>query len=614
MSTDQLLDVLKAEVERNLQNEQFGVEELAESAGMSRSNLHRKLQEVTGQSTSQFIREYRLERALDILTHEEANVSEVAYRVGFGSPSYFSKTFTEFYGYPPVEAKIRNTSSPNDHPKYMRPKNRARLLVALGGVFAILLAAVLYVYFNYQKDVATTSSEEVVTIAIIPFKNLNRDESNQYFADGVMDALLNKLSKVGQLRVTSRTSVEQFRNTTKSIPEIGKELNVAYILEGSAQKYDDQIKIIAQLVDVRTDAHVWSQEYTRTFEDVLNLQGEIAENVALELKVALSIEEREVLRELPTKNAEAYNYFLLGYYQYNKQTNDGLTDAIPLFEKAIEIDPNFVEAYAGLADAWVVCGLFGIYRQNEAWDQASKLLNKARKLEPNNAAVYDILAAGNYFFEWNFTKAYELFSQVKEITGHYGTYSPDFYVKIGELENAIASCDDLITLDPLQSWYYYKKAEANLLMGRTTEALRILDATRTFDNYLLLHESARFYYLSGMIDKSVSTMSILKNNYSDRGDRVIWLEAVHALYEGSSAEPFIDELKERYHNNYGSSAWFIALVYVAKKNDELVFEWLERSYQRREVAMTWLKMEPALDRYKEDPRYLELLDRMNFPE
>jgi hypothetical protein len=169
-------------------------------------------------------------------------------------------------------------------------------------------------------------------------------------------------------------------------------------------------------------------------------------------------------------------------------------------------------------------------------------------------------------------------------------------------------------LDPLQSWYYYKKAEANLLMGRTTEALRILDDTRTFDNYLLLHESARFYYLSGMIDKSVSTLSILKDNYSDRVDRVIWLEAVHTLYEGSSAEPFIDELKEHYHNSYGSSAWFIALVYAANKNDELVFEWLEKSYQRRENEMTWLKMEPALDPYKEDPRYLELLDKMNFPD
>jgi len=266
-----LIQKLSEEVAANLENEQYSVEELAENIGMSRSQLHRKLQEASGQSASQFIREYRLQRAMEILKSEEVTSSEVAYRVGFGSASYFSTCFNEFYGYPPGEAKKRmaDNSIPNFVDKGIshisRSKNsflNKKILLSS----AILLVFVLgYLSFQqFSNKNSRTADLDLIdkSIAILPFKNQSPNADNQYFADGVMDAILNKLSMVGQLKVTSRTSVEQYRTTTKTLPEIAMELGVSYILQGSAQKYGEQIRISVQLISAETDDQIWYNDYT----------------------------------------------------------------------------------------------------------------------------------------------------------------------------------------------------------------------------------------------------------------------------------------------------------------------------------------------------------------
>lgn len=486
----------------------------------------------------------------------------------------------------------------------------------------VLVIVFMYFYPSFQhSDKVQQSSETILessvidkSIAVLPFKNQSAEEDNQYFADGVMDAILNKLSKIEELRVTSSTSVEKFRNTIKTIPEIATELNVTHILVGSAQKYGQEIKITIQLINTVSDAQVWSQDYTRTFEDVLYLEGEIAEKVALEMKAALSIEERDDLRELPTKSAEAYNYFLLADFQSNKNIKEGYTNAISLFEKSIEIDRDFVEAYIKLAKVWIRGGLLGVYEQKVAWSKAKKLFIKSLELKPKGEA-YNLLAIGYFYYEWNFEKADEYFNRGKEITGNESDWSPDFYLKIGEFEKALVASEDNIELLPLNSWYYATKAAAKYFLGRKTEAVQTLDeAYRLFDDFVLLSECARWYYLFNEIDKSISTLAKLKNNFPDRPSRIYWLEAVHALHEGRDVQVYIDQLEERYNNNSGNPAWFIALFYAAAQDEDAVFEWLEKSYDRHEVEMTWLKMEPALDPYKNDSRYLDLLGRMNFPE
>lgn len=607
-----LLDKLRIEIDKNLQNEQFGVEELAESVGMSRSNLHRKLKEVTGQSVSQFIREYRLEKSLKILKSEEFTVAEVAHKVGFSSSSYFSKRFTEYYGYPPVEINNpSNFSSRNTNAK----KSKIRSYAMAG--FLVIGAYLIFHLTTQTVDISDPLTNNI-TIAVLPFKNMNPDKSDQYFTDGVMEAILSKLSNIEAMRVTSRTSVEQFRNTTKTIPEIGQELQVKYILEGSAQKYGDEIKVTAQLIDVQDDAHLWSQEYIRTFKDILFLQGEIAQSVANELTTSLSVEEKDELRGLPTTSAEAYNYLLKGNDQsVNRSTKKGIETAFTFYKKAVQLDPNYLDAYVELANLWVVSGSAWGIKPQSAWDSAQVVLAKILELDPKNGKAYHILAAGQYLYDWDFKNAENNFAKAqaysKENEDHWDF---DFYTKMGSFDKVLTLVERYIKQNPLISRNYYGKAQALYFLNRKNEAIQILDEVNSdFDDFLSKRECVKLYFLYGETAKFLDSYEQLLINYSDRPPLVIWFGAMQAIIKGANPGPYIDQLEKMFEDNLsGSPGWFIALTYAALKDDDRLFDWLDKSYMRREVEMTWLKSELALDPYKTDPRYLDLMNRMNFPQ
>ena len=615
-SSGSLVDKLSREVEDNLKNEQFGVEELAEKVGMSRSNLHRKLQEATGQSISQFIREYRLKKAMEMLqVGEEITASELANQVGFGSATYFSKSFTDFYGYPPGEAKKRFLEQENDTEEKPIQNSRHKLYLTIGG--SILILAILFL-LNIPNR---TSTEEIIaqdfekSIAVLPFKNISSDVDNQYFADGVMDAILNKLAKIGELRVKSRTSVEKYRDANLSIPEIAQELGVTYILEGSAQKYGDDIKITTQLIKVSTDDHLWSEEYTRKFKDVLSLQGEIAGRVADELQTVLTAKEQAALRRVPTTNPKAYDLYLLAVFQFNKSTAESLSKAIDLYEQALEVDPNFVDAYVGLAQVYSFGGLvWGIFPENEALAKIQPSLKKALLLDSLNGKAYGILASSQFYYQWNFREAKKNYDKSIQSGGAHG--NADFYIKMGSLDIAGRINQENINREPAMAFRHAFKAEILYHSGEVEEAVAYLDHARElFEDHYFLREAAKLYYNFGEIEKSRIIFEQVKANFPDRPPLFYWLEAVHAHQSSSDTQVILTELKNAYESeSSGSPAWFLAIFYAVVGEEEQVFDWLERSYQRHEVEMTWLKMEPMLRSYRNNPRYVALLEKMDFPE
>ena len=614
-SSKSLVDKLSQEVEDNLKNEQFGVEELAEKIGMSRSNLHRKLQDATGQSVSQFIREYRLKRAMGILqADDQITAVEVANEVGFGSATYFSKSFTDFYGYPPGEVRKRNLEQA-ENPEKSAPNSRNKVFLFIGGL--ILVTAILF-FFNSQNLTSTEAvvAEEVEkSIAVLPFKNMSSDVDNQYFADGVMDAILNKLAKIGELKVTSRTSVQKYREVAMSIPEIAAELGVAYILEGSAQKYGDDVKIITQLIEASSDDHLWSEEYVSKFEDVLSLQGEIARKVADELHTVLTLNEKEELKKIPTKYPEAYDYYLLARFQYAKSTEENLKKAIDLYGSALKIDPDFAAAYVGLAEVYWVGGLsWGIFPENEAWSQIQQLLLKSLDLDATNADAYEMMANALFYYKWEFEQAREYYRKFKEISGLNGNV--DFFIKMGLLDLAQETNEANIGLQPTSPFHYTFRAEINFHRNKVEEATRNLDeASELFDNHYFWREVAKLYYNFGELEKSRAAFERIKSNFPDRPPIFYWLEAIHNHNQGLDVTPSLSLMEEMFDNNSsGSPAWFLAMYYAATKDETKTFEWLEKSFERHEVEMTWLKMEPLLKPYKNDPRYQSIMDRMSFPD
>jgi len=339
-------------IEENISNEQFGVSELAGEMGMSRSNLLRKVTKATGLSVSQFIRKIRLEKAEEFLRDETYTVSEISYKVGFNSPSYFIKCFREQYGYPPGSIEEHNQEEIKEEvieggEEKEKKTEKGKFPVWIVAVAVpVFIAIIFYVfYFPGQK-----SKDKPKSIAVLPFINDSNDSSNVYIINGIMESTLNKLQTIENLRVISRTSVEKYRNNPKTIPEIAKELNVNYVVEGSGQKAGDRILLNIQLIEAGTDNHLLSRQYERKVDDIFALQSDIAKNIAEEIEVIITPEEQKRIEKVPTENLAAYDEFLKGLQILNSTTDqEELKKAIPHFQKAINLDNTFARAYAATA-------------------------------------------------------------------------------------------------------------------------------------------------------------------------------------------------------------------------------------------------------------------------
>ncbi|NOU60141.1 helix-turn-helix domain-containing protein [Marinifilum caeruleilacunae] len=329
-------------VEDNLSNESFGVSELADAVGMSRSNLLRKVKKQCNLSVSQFIRQIRLENAKEILLQGDANVSEVAYQVGFSSTSYFIKCFRELYGYPPGETgKHEVVEETKEESEARKPNSRKGTIVV---IIAVLLS-ILSTYF-ILNPIQFGDNEVDKSIAVLPFKNDSKDSANVYIVNGLMESVLNHLQKIEDVRVISRTSVEKYRNSNLSIPEIAKELNVSYFVEGSGQKIGDQILLNIQLIKASNDTHLWAEQYDRQAQDIFKLQREVAKKIASSVEAIITPEEEELMDKTPTDNLEAYDEYLKALELMRQEKREVLLEAIAHLDKAIELDPEFARAYA----------------------------------------------------------------------------------------------------------------------------------------------------------------------------------------------------------------------------------------------------------------------------
>ena len=394
----EFLSQLTATISANIANEQFGVSELADAMNMSRSNLLRKVKKLTNLSVSQLISQERLKQAMQLLRTTGLNVSEVSHQVGFNSTSYFIKCFREYYGYPPGEVGKGSQSTVHGPRPDAQPENgvtshlgaesvvtapatiktkRYGLWVALA-VIVLALGAVFYYYSASSSPARLDKS-----IAVLPFKNDSNDSTNLYLINGLMESTLSNLQKIQDLKVISRTSTEKYRDNTRSIPEMARELQVNYFVEGSGQKIGDQILLNIQLIEGPTDRHLWSKQYRREARDIFALQQEIAKNIAAEIQAVITPEEQQRIEKIPTENLEAYDHFLKGRDLFYNSTGPSLPDALTEFNKAIALDPQFAMAYADAALVYYYRDIFMIEKKYgaELHNYADKALLYDPKLD-----------------------------------------------------------------------------------------------------------------------------------------------------------------------------------------------------------------------------------------
>ncbi|MFC4874176.1 helix-turn-helix domain-containing protein [Negadavirga shengliensis] len=623
-----LLEVLEREVEANLKNEQFGVEELAQKVGMSRSNLHRKLQSATGQSVSQYIREYRLRKALEHLEIGDLTVAEVAYEVGFGSPSYFTTCFTEYFGYAPSMVKHKIKAINTDHKENSAPNTpqhhpfRAGKLIVSGLFLAVLLTAIfVYQFFikeNEKGPIALENSIHGKSIAVLPFRNLSTDDENEYFVDGVVGTITTHLSRIKDLKVISRTSADRYRESAHSIPEIARELRVSHLLEGSIQRFQNTVRIDVRLVDAGSEGQVWAEHYDRELKDIFMIQNEIAENVSSVLQTTLSPEEKVLLSQASTDNPEAYDLYLKGEYEFNTYTRSGIHRAARCFQQAIALDSGYALAYGALAATYILkAGMFGAELSPlEAFSLAKPLLDKALALDPGN--VETITWKGFYLLynDWDFEGAEQLYQKAiaSDFQSALAVYA-DFLNFIGRHDEALAVSRRLDQTDP-----YYPNTRMILSLyytGRYEEAEEFaLARMRMFNNHSTMENYGFLLLNTGRHREAISLFQRVLQIEGIRYPRVLgWMGAAYARAgETGKALELMAELKEKINeNDAGALRFFIAVICAALDDKPSALQWLQEAYAQHEMEIPWLKSEPQFYGLHEDPAFQDLLARVGFP-
>lgn len=574
---EDFLSQVTAVVVENASDDKFGVSELAEALNMSRSTLLRKVRSATDQSASQFIRQIRLEIAMEMLKETSGTVSEISFKVGFGSVSYFIKCFREKYGYPPGEVGKREPEKEVHSGRETSAKFPVRMVL-----LATLALLIVAAFFRYGRYWSTPDKSNIVvekSIAVLPFKNESSDSTNLYFVNGLMESTLNNLQKIKDLRVISRSSVEKFRNTEMSIPEIAEELHVNYFIEGSGQKVGDQVLLNIQLIEVSGDRQLWSGQYNRKIGDIFALQNEVATKIAGAIEAIVTPAELEQIGKKPTENLEAYDYYLQALDPFYSRTNEGLLKSIALFDKAIDADPEFALAYAHVAMAYYLLEMF--QADKKYTDQINVYADKALLYDPKSAE--SLIAKAFYY---NQIKEYRLALPHLEKALEYNPNSSlavqmlaDFYFRLVPdsdkyLEYALkgvqlnVASNDSIT----QSYLYLQLSNALMTAGFIDEAYHYINKSLEYnsDNYYAPHLKAFILFArDGDLNR---TRSLLLKEWQKDTTRLDILQDIAKLYyvEGDYDSAyvyfrrFVDARKRNGLAIYEEENAKIALVYAKK--------------------------------------------------
>ena len=453
-------------------------------------------------------------------------------------------------------------------------------------------------------------------IVVLPFENLSGDPEQEYFVDGMTDALSAELGKIKALRVISRTSAMQYKDTDKVIPAIVKELGVDALIEGSVLKAGNDVRVTAQLVDGRTDTHLWSESYTGTLTNILTLQSEVTLAIAREIEVALTPEEeRRIIRTEPV-NPEAHEACLKGRWYFNKYSLEGFTKAREWLELALDKDAEYALAYAWLAGAYSGPGYWGYMRPREAWPKAKEAALKAVELDETLAEAHHALAGYSFYYDWHWPAAEMEFKRAIELNPNLAVARTNysFYlVTMGHLDEAMAQSKRAEELDPLNlvdaavgGWHL-------AVARRYDEAIEQLRKPLEMDPsfYPARQGLWRLYRYKHLYEQALAEA---KKTFSLRRDQ----EVVEALQQGWEKSGYpgamrraAQKLAARFEQRY-VPPYEIARLYSDTEDQDRTLHWLQTAYEERDARLVHLR-DPDWDGLRSDPRFQDLLKRMKYP-
>ncbi|HEY6571971.1 MAG TPA: protein kinase, partial [Candidatus Eisenbacteria bacterium] len=465
---------------------------------------------------------------------------------------------------------------------------------------------------------AGAGGSRIESIAVLPLANLAGEPEQEYFADGVTEAIIARLAQVSALRVVSRTSVSRYKGVDRPLPEIARELGVDAIVEGAISRDAGRVRITARLIDARDDRHLWAKSYEHDLIDVLALQADVARAIADEIQVQLTPQEDSRLRRVRRVDPEAYEEYLRGRFHWNRRTEEDVRKAIDCFGRAIALDPEHAPAYAGLADAYVTLSAYNWVRPDEAIPRARKAAARALELDDANAQAHFSLAGVRFEADWDWEGALESYDRGIALDpnladGHH--WKADVLSALRRSDEAIEEARLAQRLDPLSlivntgvgvHYFYARRYEEAMAQAKRTLELdpRFTPALRSLGGA---------YEESKMYDEAIETFQRANGLAKDELSAKALLAHAYAVAgRTADARALLEELRSASRSRY-VSRYALAAVHAGLGEPAAALDLLEEAFALRDRGMTWLAVSPRLDPLRGEPRFRDLLRRMRLP-
>lgn len=480
-------------------------------------------------------------------------------------------------------------------------------------IVLILLALILAVAAATAFYLLRSKPHAIDSLAILPFTNTSDEPNADYLSDGITESLINHMSRSHNLKVMSRNSVFQFKNKQVDAREVAEKLNVKAVLTGRVTQNNDDLLVNIELIDARDNSQIWGERYNRKISDLLTVEKEIAEQISESLQLALNSEEKRRLTRQNTENADAYQLYLRGRYHWNKRTPESMNRGIDYFKQALEKDPQYALAYAGLADCYALLGEYGKLPIKESAPLAKSAAEKAVALDNSLAEAHTSLAAV-YEYEWNWAEAEKQYKLAIDMNPNYATAHHWYGVylsSMGRFDESLPELKKALELDPLSLIINTGLGRMYCGARKYDEAIDQLRTTLEIEpNFAEAHfQLALAYEGKGKYEKAANSFQKSVELFEDPTMRG-WIARERALSgKKDEARKLLEELKILSKQQY-VSPYMIAIGYAALGDKEQAFQWLEKVYEDKSYYVVWLKVDPIWDPLRTDSHFQDILRRV----
>ena len=490
---------------------------------------------------------------------------------------------------------------------------------ALGGVDIIETVPKFGYRFVMPVRELRAAAQKVV-LAVLPFENLSGDVEQEYFSDGLTDEMIMQLGRLNpeRLGVIARTSAMKYKLTKKTVAEIGRELGVSYVVEGTVRRAGTRVRVTAQLIQVADQTHLWTQSYERNFDDILILQSDVAQAIAKEINIKLTPREAKRLAGVAVVSPPAHEAYLKGRYFWNKRTEEGLKKGIVHFQEAIEHEPDFAAAYDGVSDSYVMLACRGVLPVRETFQKARTAALKAVEIDSALGEGHATLAHVR-LHAWDWAGLDDDFQRALDLNpSHaiaYYWYS-EYLMAMGRADESIAMVKTAHQMDPLSSVLGASLGMILYLARQYDESIAYLRKSLEMDDaHFLLH--FRLGLVFSQTDPGEQAIDEMKRAVALSGRSTETLTGLAHAYAAAGMRDqlgtVVDEIDEQARHRY-VSLYNVARVHAAARDRDRAFEWLEKAYHERNPDLIELKAEPVFDSIRSDPRFADLLHRVGWRE